>query len=465
MTVRRTLVGILGILALCFLSSAAFAADPPATAARATTMPSAIAVPPAAQPSANFDPEAATQAYLALIPPAAKARSDAYFEGGYWLLLWDFLYGALIALLVLSLRWSAAMRNLAERITRFGPVRTALYWLQYIVLVSVLGFPLAVYEGYFREHQYGLATQTFGPWMVDQLKGLLVNLVLGAIITALLFGVVRRLPRTWWIWGALVTVAFLVFVIMIVPVYIVPIFNKVTRLDDPAVTRPILQLARANGIPAKDVYKVDASRQTTRMSANVSGFGKTMRITLNDNLLRRGSPEEIQSVMGHEMGHYVLNHVYKSIVEFLVLIVVWFASLQWALEWSVARWGEKWQIRGIGDTAVLPLVLLITSLFFFVLTPVLNTMIRTQEAEADIFGINASRQPDGFAQAAIHLGEYRKMSPGPVEEFLFYDHPSGRNRILAAMRWKGANLELFEGRQNPPNSAVAARQAASGARP
>ncbi len=453
MNVRRTLVGILGSL-IFFTSAAAFAADPPAKAARATTMPSAIAVPPAAQPSAHFDPEAATNAYLALIPPAAKARSDAYFVGGYWLQLWDFLYGALIALLVLNFRWSAAMRNLAERITRFGPVRTALYWLQYLVLVSILGFPLAVYEGYFREHQYGLATQTFGPWMGDQLKALAVNLILGAIITALLFGVVRKLPRTWWIWGALVTVAFLMFVVMIVPVYIVPIFNKVTRLDDPVVTRPILQLARANGIPANDVYEVDASKQSKRMSANVSGFGKTMRITLNDNLLRRGSPEEIQAVMGHEMGHYVLNHVYRSMVEFLVLIVVWFASLQWALEWSLARWGEEWQIRGIGDTAVLPLVLLITSLFFFVLTPVLNTMIRTQEAEADIFGINASRQPDGFAQAAIHLAEYRKMSPGPVEEFLFYDHPSGRSRILAAMRWKGANLELYSGRQNLPDSAV-----------
>ena len=335
------------------------------------------------------------------------------------------------------------MRDLAERMTPFGPLRTALYWTEYVLLIAVLGFPLTVYEQYFREHQYGLATQTFGPWMFDQFKGLLLNIVGGAIITALLFGVVRRLPRTWWIWGALVTLAFLIFVSLIAPVYIVPIFNKVTRLDDPVVTGPILRLARANGIPARDIFKIDASRQTTRMSANVSGFGKTMRITLNDNLLRRGSPEEIQAVMGHEMGHYVLNHVYKFIVYFLVVIVVWFAGLQWALNWSLARWGEKWQIRGIGDTAVLPLVVLLSSLFFLVLTPILNTMIRTHEYEADMYGLNASRQPDGFAQAAIHLSEYRKMSPGPVEEWIFFDHPSGRNRILAAMRWKAENLDLF----------------------
>ena len=179
------------------------------------------------------------------------------------------------------------------------------------------------------------------------------------------------------------------------------------------------------------------------MSANVSGFGSTMRITLNDNLLRRGSPEEIQSVMGHEMGHYVLNHIPKDILFFGVVIVILFASLRWSLDWSLQRWGQQWQIRGIGDTAVLPLVVLLGSVFSFVATPVINTHIRTSEHEADMYGLNASRQPDGFAQAAIHLGEYRKMNPGPMEEWVFFDHPSGRNRIHDAMRWKAENLKLL----------------------
>src|SRR5208282_4005219 len=130
-----------------------------------------------------------------------------------------------------------------------------------------------------------------------------------------------------------------------------PLFNKVTRLDDPRITQPILSMARANGIPANGVFQIDASKQSTRMSANVSGFGKTMRITLNDNLLRRGSPEEIQAVMGHEMGHYVLNHIPKDIIFGLIVIVAAFALLQWSLNWSLQRWGEKWKIRGIGDTA------------------------------------------------------------------------------------------------------------------
>jgi STE24 endopeptidase len=258
-----------------------------------------------------------------------------------------------------------------------------------------------------------------------------------------LFAIVRKLPRSWWIWGAVVTMIFVTFTVMISPVYIFPLFNKYTRLDDPKITEPILSMARANGIPAHDVYEVDASKQSTRMSANVSGFGNTMRITLNDNLLRRGAPEEIEAVMGHEMGHYVLNHIAKDLMFMLIVAVCFFGFLKWSLDWSLARWGEKWQIRGIGDPAVLPLVVLLASIFFFVLTPIQNTQTRTSEAEADRFGLNAARQPDGFARAALHLGEYRKMRPGPIEELVFFDHPSGYNRIHRAMQWKKENMVLF----------------------
>jgi STE24 endopeptidase len=449
----------LSVLFFCFALSIASAQPPSNTSNNAANeMPSVTTVPPAAQPSPNFNAEAAADAYMAQIPASARARSDAYFEGGYWLILWDFLCTAAISLLLLNLRWSAAMRNLAERITRFKPLQTFIYFVEYMVVTSLIGFPLALYEGYIREHKYGLATQTFGPWLWDQNKGLAVGIVLGGLLAMLLFGIVRRLPRTWWIWGAVVTTVFMIFTVMITPVYLVPIFNKVTRLDDPKVTVPILSLARGNGIDAKDVFEMDASRQTTRMSANVSGFGQTMRITMNDNLLRRGSPEEIQAVMGHEMGHYVLHHIYKDMVFFFIVIVVGFALLRWSLDWCLQRWGEKWQIRGIGDTAVLPLVVLLISIFGFVMTPILNTQTRTEEGEADMYGLNASRQPDGFAQGAIHLGEYRKMKPGPLEEFIFFDHPSGYNRIYAAMRWKKENLKLYEDQSgqnrvpsNPPH--------------
>ncbi len=431
-----------------FLTTSAFAQP------GANEMPSVIQVPAEAQASPHFDATAATNAYLAKIPADKTARSDAYFEGGYWLILWDFLYGVVVALLLLNLRWSARMRDLADRVTRFKPIHTFVYWLQYLVLTMILTFPLTVYEGYFREHKYGLATQTFGPWLGDQLKGLGLGLVLGGLLVTLLFGIVRRLPRTWWIWGAVVTVLFGAFTALIFPVYIVPIFNTATPLDNPKIVDPILSMARANGIPARNVYKIDASRQSTRMSANVSGLASTLRITLNDNLLRRGSPEEIQAVMGHEMGHYVLNHVNKFLMFQLIETVLLFAYLYWGLNWALQRWGEKWQIHGVGDPAVLPLVILLVSIFSFVSTPIDNTYTRSQEYEADMYGLNTSRQPDGFAQAAIHLGEYRKMNPGPIEEWVFFDHPSGRNRIYAAMRWKAENLNLFAGQQSGPSSAA-----------
>src|SRR4029077_4568929 len=226
-------------------------------------------------------------------------------------------------------------------------------------------------------------TQTFGPWVGDQMKGLGVGLVLGGLLATMLFGVVRRLPRTWWIWGAVVTTVFLIFATLIAPVFIVPIFNKVTRLDDPKIVDPILRMARANGIPAKDVYEIDASRQTTRMSANVSGFANTMRITLNDNLLQRGSPEEIQAVMGHEMGHYVLKHIDKGIMFSVFLFVLFFAYLRLGLDWTLKRWGEKWQIRDVTHTAGVPLVVLLALIFGFVTTPITNTLTRPQEYEAD----------------------------------------------------------------------------------
>jgi len=394
--------------------------------------------PPANQPAVAhvFDVRAAVDTYLAKMPPGQRARSDAYFEGGYWLLLWDFLSTVIVMWLLLRFRWSARMRNLAERLTRLRPLQTVLYWIQFIVVVSVVTFPLSIYEGYFRERKYGLLNQTFGSWMRDQMVMLIVSVVLGAILMVPLFGLVRRLGKSWWVCGATLTIVFAAFVTLIAPVYIAPLFNKYTRLQDPRIKDPILSLARANGIPASDVYEFDASRQSNRVSANVSGFAGTLRISLNDNLLKRCTLPEIETTMGHEMGHYVLNHGYKGLVMNGVLVVIGFAFLSWSINSSLVRWGEKWDVRGITDVAVLPLAVIAFSLYFFLMTPVTNTISRTLEYEADMYGLNTAQQPDGEANVDMLLGEYRKLDPGPFEEFIFFDHPSGRTRITAAMRWK-----------------------------
>jgi STE24 endopeptidase len=225
------------------------------------------------------------------------------------------------------------------------------------------------------------------------------------------------------------------------PVYIAPLFfNKYTILIDTKVVDPILRMARANGIAADKVYEMDASKQSKRVSANVSGFLGTMRITLNDNLLNRCSLPEIEAVMGHEMGHYVMNHVLKMILFFGIIVVAGFALLRWGIERLLAKYGARWRITSVGDVAVTPIAVFVFSVYLFVLTPFTNSFIRMQEFEADMFGLNAARQPDGMAEAALKLGEYRKMEPGPVEEWIFFDHPSGATRIRTAMRWKAEDL-------------------------
>jgi STE24 endopeptidase len=412
----------------------------------AAAAPEAKLVPPSPPPAAasgasgSIDPAAAARAYLDQLPAEQRAKSNRYFEGGYWLHLWGFLWSAGVSLLLLGSGLSAGMRDRAERLARIRPLQTAIYYLQFLAATFVLGFPLAVYRSYFREHQYGLSNLTFAGWLGEEAKGLLVGAIMGSLALVALYEVVRRLPRTWWVWGAGVSLVFLAFVSLIAPVLIVPLFNSPKPLTDQRVVAPILSMARANGIETGQVWEIDASKQTKRVSANVSGFLGTERITLNDNLLARCSLPEIEAVMGHEMGHYVSNHIYKFIWEFGVLIVVGFALLKSAFE----RFRARWNLRGVDDVAGLPLAALILSSYFFVLTPLINTLIRTAEYEADMFGLNAARQPDGQAQVALKLSEYRKLEPGRFEEFFFYDHPSGRTRIFTAMRWKAEHPETWK---------------------
>ncbi len=290
-----------------------------------TSAPPSSAAP---APTPAFDPEAATRAWLAKVPAADKERSDAYFEGGYWLQLWDLVYTLAVAWVLLGTGISRRLRELAQRTTRFRPLQTGIYALGYTLLVAVLGFPLNAYRGFFREHKYGLSNQNFGEWMSELGKGLGVGLVLGTLGLMLFYGVLRRTPRTWWIWGSLVVLALLAVSIVIAPVYIAPLFNKYTALTDPKVRDPILRMAQANGVPVDNVWVFDASKQTKRISANVSGFLGTERVSLNDNLLERSTLPEIESVMGHELGHYVLNHVYELFLELGLVVVFGFLFLR-----------------------------------------------------------------------------------------------------------------------------------------
>ena len=407
---------------------------------------------PALQQSKGLDPAAATQAWLDSVPRDKREKSDAYFEGGYWLLLWNYLVAAGISILLLSSRISAWLRDFSERLTRYRTLRVAWYSIAYLLLVYGLSFPLNVYEHFVREHQYGLATQSFPAWFREQLIGLGITLIGSTIVLIVLYAVFRRAPKMWWIWGTGVAVVFSFVLVFIAPVFIEPLFNTYQPLTKPEVSEPILAMARANQIPVKQVFEVDASRQTTRISANVSGILGTTRIALNDNLLKQCTIPEIREVMAHEMGHYVLNHGAKLLTYLGIFVLVGFALTRILFDAAVRRWGDKWGVRGIADPAGLPLLALIFSTLLFLATPFLNTVVRVTEREADAFGINAAREPEAMAKVALKLGAYRKLNPNPLEEFIFYDHPSGRARIRMAMDWKAANLSAGDGSKSEPQN-------------
>jgi STE24 endopeptidase len=384
------------------------------------------------------DATAATRAYLDRLPPEVLARSNAYFEGGYWLQLWNFLIGLLTAGVLLQGRRSARMRDWAQRIGRKRFFADALYGAGYTVASFVISVPLTLYQGYFREHQYAMATQNFVAWGLEQLVGLGVSVVTVALVVAILYAVMRRTGERWWLWGTLTLTLLMTLMLAVAPVLISPLFNTYTPMADGPVKSSVLAMAKSNGVPVDNVYVFDASRQTTQVSANVAGLLGTAAVRLNDNLLRRCTPAEIRAVMGHELGHYVLNHIPKTVMEFGILILAGFLFAQWMMGIFLTRWGHAWGLTGVTDVASLPLLFAVFAVYLFLATPILNTMVRTQEMEADHFGLNLAREPQGAAEVNLKLTEYRKPDPGPVEEFIFFDHPSARTRIHEAMRWREA---------------------------
>jgi STE24 endopeptidase len=381
------------------------------------------------------DPEAATRAYLDAVSPERRAQTRSYAAGQYVLHAVDFVVSSAVMILLIALGISVRFRNLARRITRIRALQTALYWIQLLIAITVIQLPLTIYAEYYREKHYDLLTQSFSGFLGDQAKSLLIGCIIGALLMMIFYGILRRAPRLWWVWLSGVSIAFVIFTLSIAPVVIAPMFNKFTPIENAELRDRILAMAHEHGIPADEVYQVDASRRTDRVSAYVNGVLGTMRIVMFDNTLKRCTPEEIQMIMGHEMGHYVLDHIWIGVGFIGGWIVLAFLFARWAFAWVLRRWPNT-GIEGIADVAGLPLLWFLLSLVLFVASPALNTLSRWEEAQADDFGLAASRQPDAAATTFLKLGEYRDLDPDPVIEAIFFDHPSGRSRIRNAMNWK-----------------------------
>jgi len=393
---------------------------------------------PAVAAGLPFDPETATRAWLDTLGPEATARSNAYFEGGYIIDFVSTLITILVAGALLVTGWARGVRAWLEKTVKWFPLVAFGSSFFYILVSSIVTFPFTYYVGFVRQHRYNLSTQTFPEWFGEQMIGIAIGLVVGSIFLTILYLIIRAAKNTWWIWGAAMSIVFAGVMIMAGPVFIAPLFNDYTPMQEGQLRDDILAMAQANGVPADNVYVYDRSRQTNSISANVSGMFGTTRISLADTLLERGSPDAVRAVMGHEIGHYVLGHLYSIMIMMAGLIVMTLAIVHFGFR-RLAK-GERWGVRDIADPAGLPLFMLLIAVVGLFTAPLQRNITYFHEQQADMFALNASRAPDGFAEAAVLLSEYRKMAPSPLEEWFFYDHPSGWNRVHNSMVWKAHEI-------------------------
>ncbi|HET6373105.1 MAG TPA: M48 family metallopeptidase [Candidatus Polarisedimenticolia bacterium] len=358
----------------------------------------------------------------------------AYSRGGWCLWFVDSLLGmGSLALLAFSGAAGRLEKMIAQRARR-PLVRDALFLLAMAASLALINFPLEAYR-FHREHHYGFATQGLGSWLSDEMKGF--ALVCAAVLVFLLpvWWVLRRWPRTWWLIGSAFGVALSILVIAVVPVFIAPLFNTFTPLKDEVLAGRILEMARREGIPAHEVYEVDASRQSRHDNAYVNGLLGTQRIVLYDTLIAGYTPDEVEFVMGHEMGHYVLNHVWKGVAFSSVAVVAGFLLVHTLLPWVIARARGRLGFDSPAAIACVPLFLLFFAAYSFALQPVESFVSRHMEHQADVFGLRAIGGHRDVAVSAFQKMAARNLSnpnPPAIVEWWLYSHPSVGNRIRFA---------------------------------
>lgn len=383
-----------------------------------------------------FDPAAATAAYIASIPPDVQARSITYTEGGYWLLPLGLLVSGLVTWLFM--RWGILerLRDRGQK-SKPRPARAAfLVSVAYFVLSALLTLPWTIFTDWWRPQHYGLSTQPFGDWLGQGMIALFINALIGGLFFMGLYWLIRRLPKYWWLAGAALAGAGILVILLLSPIFIEPLFNKYEPFPNGPVRDAIVVLAEDAGVPQDRIFVFDGSRQRDVVTANVSGAFGSARIAVSDIAIDRASLAEVRAVVGHEIGHYKLGHVVRTVlfISAMALLAFWATNrlYQPALRWFAA----KDQVTALADPAGLPVLLFVVSLLLFLATPILNSYIRIGEVEADQYSLDHARDPDGLATALLKTVEYRKASPGTLEEIIFHDHPGVENRVRMAMEWK-----------------------------
>lgn len=384
----------------------------------------------------TFDPEAATKHYIDSLGPAALEKAHNYTVGKEWMLLWAVLVAAIVTWLIVK---SGVLNKLdAKFAEKRRNLRAFVIALVYFVISAALTLPWSLYADYFREKAYGRTSQPLGDWFGQAALGVGITALVGGIFMTLVYLLMRRAGKNWWIWSGVLTAAVSAFFILLSPVLVEPLFNKYEPIPPGQVRDAVVAMAGRAGVPPNKVYMFNGSRQSNNFTANAGGVGSTARVAISDVAFKNASLDEVRAVTGHEIGHYVLKHTWWGILFYSVAAIILF----WIADRTFPRFASAFgSSAGLAEPRGIPVLLFMISLFGLLSLPIFNTFSRTLESQADLYSLQTQNRPDALSTSLVKTAEYRYPRPNRIEEIVFYDHPSVEARVRAAMGWKAHHPE------------------------
>jgi len=373
---------------------------------------------------------------MTTLDPERQKQAKEYGRISRRLWLVDTTFSALYALAWLLFGWTISVRNWAIGITSNDWLSVPLYVLIFGAIYFVLNLPLSYYSGFVLPHKFGQSTQALKDWIMDQFKGLAVGLPIGLILLELLYLALRVTGNLWWLWAAGGLLVFSVLLSNLAPVLIMPIFNKFVPLGDEHkdLADRLMKLAERANTKVRGVYKFDMSRRSKSANAALTGIGNTRRIVLGDTLINEFTPDEIETVLAHELGHQV-HHDIPFLIAFgtlTTMLGLYLASL--ALNWVIVFFG----FAGTSDVAAFPALLFVLGAYNLIILPLENAVVRWRERMADEYALQSTGRNEAFSSAFVRLANQNlgEIDPEKWVVFLFYDHPPLGERIEMAKNWK-----------------------------
>ena len=382
----------------------------------------------------TFDPQAATRAMIDGLGPAALAKAEAYTTGGHWLMLGGLVVAGIVTAIIVRLR---ILDRLDARLaTRGRALRDFGLFAAFFLVSALLALPWSIYSEWWRERGYGRTSQPLSDYLGQSSISLAISTVLGALFFVGVYALIRRTGARWWVWSGGFAAAALAVFLLVSPTLIEPLFNSYKPVPAGPVKTALAEQARLAGIAEEKIFLFDGSRQSNNFTANVSGLGSAARIAISDVAMKQASLDEVRAVTGHEIGHYVLHHVWWMVGVLAIVAMVFFFLADRLFAPFARLFGSDARLE---DARGIPVLLFIVSLLSLLAQPVVNTLIRTNESAADRYSLETVNLPDALATALVKTAEYRYPRPGALEEAMFYTHPSVERRVLRAMEWKAAH--------------------------